>query len=89
MQRAVRQEQSGSGSFLRQVSIFFPGFSRRSSMALAMVGLNFAAAAVELGGLYSTKNKFAAARRKILTEHPTAYISESHRKAPARIKKDS
>ena len=36
-----------------------------------------AGAALYVGGLYSTKAKFAAARRNVLSEHPTAYLYEA------------
>jgi hypothetical protein len=36
-----------------------------------------AGAALLVGGLYSTKAKFAASRRDILAEHPTAYLYEA------------
>ena len=39
--------------------------------------LDITAASVAIGGLYSAKSKFAQTRRKILAEHPTAYLYEA------------
>jgi hypothetical protein len=39
--------------------------------------LDITTASVAMGGLYSAKSKFAQTRRKILAEHPTAYLYEA------------
>jgi len=39
--------------------------------------LTWSGAAVTIGGLLSAKCKLAAERRKILKDHPTAYIYET------------
>ena len=39
--------------------------------------LTLAASAIAIGGLLSSRSKFARTRRKILEEHPTAYLYES------------
>jgi hypothetical protein len=46
-------------------------------ISTGVAALAAAGSAIAVGGLYSTKAKFAATRRKTLKEHPTAYLYEA------------
>lgn len=64
------------GSFLVSAGNAAAGL-HLSSFSPSLEAFGGAAASLAIAGLLSNKSKFAASRRKLLTEHPMAYLYEA------------